>query len=268
MKVSVIVSTYNRPRALRLVLESLLRQSRPPEEVIVGDDGSGPETEEVVNEFRPAFGGRLIYIRQPDEGFRLSEIRNKSVAAASGDFIIQIDGDIIADRHFVEDYVRLARPGYYIKGTRIMLTPAYTRKLENKGRLPRIMPGFLSPGIAKNRLKALRLPYPGFRESPHYRTSGTGIGANMAFWRDDFLAVNGYDEGFKGWGCEDTDLMERFGMAKIGCFKTFHLAKAYHLYHPESKNPDYDAALARLEERISSGEKRIPNGVDKWLRQK
>ena len=40
IKTSLIVSTYNRPDALFLCLESIKRQKLLPDEVIVGDDGS------------------------------------------------------------------------------------------------------------------------------------------------------------------------------------------------------------------------------------
>lgn len=266
--VSLIISTYNRPAALRLILESVARQTYMPVDVVIGDDGSGEETRRVVEEFQKDFPTRLVHVWQEDKGFRLSEIRNKSVAAAQGDYIVQIDGDMVIDRHFVEDHARLAREGYFVKGTRIMLNDAVTRRMEKRGKLPWIMPGLLSRGIMKQRIKSLRLPWPGFKKSLSYKPASTGIGANMAFWREDFIATNGYDEGFTGWGCEDTDLMERFLRMGIRTCKTFHVAKAWHLYHPESKNPHLDKAYDVLHEKEQRGELRCENGVSKWLNQK
>lgn len=265
--VSLIISTYNRPQALRLVLESVRRQTLTPMDVVVCDDGSGAETRKLVDELRDGgFPGRLVHVWHEDKGFRLAEIRNKGVAECRGEYIVQIDGDMMLERHFVEDHARLARKGFYIKGTRIMLKEAYTRRLERGGKLPFMLPGLLSSGIAKNRIKSLRLPWPGFRKSPGYRIKGSGIGANMSFWYDDFMKVNGYDESFTGWGCEDTDLMDRLERLGVRTFKTFHLAKAYHLYHPESKNPRIDEANRRLREKIASGEIRCDNGVDKHIK--
>ena len=55
MKISLIVTTYNWPEALRLSLESVKRQTRMPDEVIVADDGSGEETRKLVEEMRRGF---------------------------------------------------------------------------------------------------------------------------------------------------------------------------------------------------------------------
>lgn len=52
IKTSLIVSTYNRPDALFLCLESIKRQKLLPDEVIVGDDGSTDETKEVIENSR------------------------------------------------------------------------------------------------------------------------------------------------------------------------------------------------------------------------
>ncbi|MDE6276628.1 MAG: glycosyltransferase family 2 protein [Muribaculaceae bacterium] len=266
--VSLIISTYNRPKALRLVLEAVARQTVLPVEVVVGDDGSGEETRRLVEETFKTFPTKLVHVWQEDRGFRLAEIRNKSVAASSGEYIIQIDGDIVPDCHFVADHLRLARRGAFAKGTRVMLDEEVTLRLENKGTLPERMPGLLSRGIMKNRLKTLRLPAIGFRKSHTYKTGTTGIGANMAFFREDFLRVNGYDENFTGWGAEDTDLMERMLRAGMGSFKTFHVAKAYHLYHPESVNPKLAQAYEVLAEKARRGETECKNGISKWLNQK
>ena len=65
-----------------------------PDEVIVGDDGSTSETKDLIESFKKDFPVPLIHLWQEDKGFRLAMMRNKSVAAATGDYIIEIDGDI------------------------------------------------------------------------------------------------------------------------------------------------------------------------------
>ena len=52
MKVSLIITTYNRPDALLLVLRSIEKQITPPHEVIIADDGSKDKTKEVINKFQ------------------------------------------------------------------------------------------------------------------------------------------------------------------------------------------------------------------------
>ncbi len=56
MKLSVIVTTYNRPDALKKVLEALVAQTRIPDEILVADDGSGPGTEAMLTAFENRSG--------------------------------------------------------------------------------------------------------------------------------------------------------------------------------------------------------------------
>ncbi len=70
--VSVVVSTYNRPDALELCLRSLMYQSRLPDEIIVGDDGSRPDTAEVIDRLRALAPIPLVHVWQEDRGFRLA----------------------------------------------------------------------------------------------------------------------------------------------------------------------------------------------------
>ena len=77
-QVSIIVSTYNRPSALSLCLQSIARQIVLPNEVIVGDDGSTDETRELVCKFQKDFPVPLIHVWQEDKGFRLAMSRNRS----------------------------------------------------------------------------------------------------------------------------------------------------------------------------------------------
>lgn len=111
MTVSVIVATYNRPDALEMCLKSLMEQSRLPDEIVVGDDGSGAGTKDVIERMARISPAKIVHVWQEDKGFRLARIRNKAVLASMGEYIIQIDGDIIAHHRFVEDHLRYARPG-------------------------------------------------------------------------------------------------------------------------------------------------------------
>jgi hypothetical protein len=90
----------------------------------------------------------------------------------------------------------------------------------------------------------------------------------MAFWRSDLLAVNGYDECYHGWGCEDHDLVARLMNHRILPIMARHLAVCYHLWHPSSKTDDSfkrnneQLELTRRECLIRSNE-----GIDKYIYQ-
>lgn len=99
MKISVIVSTYNHPSYLTLVLDSLKNQVNAGEyEIVIADDGSGPETKKVVEDFQKIFPVPLIHAWQEDLGFRLAASRNNACKLSSGDYLIFIDGDAFQKR--------------------------------------------------------------------------------------------------------------------------------------------------------------------------
>jgi hypothetical protein len=61
----------------------------------------------------------LVHVWQADEGFRLARSRNRAIAAARGDYVIIVDGDLVLHRHFVGDHLRAARHGCFIQGAAI-----------------------------------------------------------------------------------------------------------------------------------------------------
>jgi len=83
---SVIIPAFNAGRFLAEAIDSALRQSRPPAEVIVVDDGSTDDTAEVARRF-PA----VRYIAQPNGG--IAAARNRGVDGASGDCFGFLDAD-------------------------------------------------------------------------------------------------------------------------------------------------------------------------------
>ena len=106
MKVTLIISTYNYPQSLKLCLESVLWQTRKPDEIVIADDGSGEETRSLIEEMAPRMPCCFKHVWQEDSGFRKTVIMNKGLAACTGEYIIQIDGDIIMHRLFIEDHLR------------------------------------------------------------------------------------------------------------------------------------------------------------------
>ena len=226
------VITYNWPEALERVLTALAAQSELPYEVIVTDDGSQPATRAVLERMALDYPVRLVHLWQPDDGARMSRARNRAIAAAQGDYVILLDGDMVAERHFIADHRAFARRGCFVQGSRVLTDARLTRRmLENI----RLMPGFFSRGIERRR-HTLRLPV----LARWYARPGTkrrGIkSCNMAFWRDDLLALNGFNEAMTGWGREDTELAARaFHLGLLRRDLRFS-ALATHLYHRTRKH--------------------------------
>ncbi len=87
LTVSVIIPTYNRAGFVGEAIESLRSQTRPPDEIIVVDDGSTDHTAEVLSRFDSC----ISVITQPNAG--LSAARNTGLRAATGDLIALLDSD-------------------------------------------------------------------------------------------------------------------------------------------------------------------------------
>lgn len=258
MKVTLIVSTYNFPLALDLCLESITRLNVKPDEIIVADDGSKQETAEVVRKWKKLLPMPVKHVWQEDTAFRLAEIRNKALAVATGDYIIQIDGDIIMERHFIEDHLRYAKPGLFLCGSRSRITEEYTNRLKAGKRYKF---SFFRPGLY-DRMNALRcrLLTPFFYDYDHLR------GCNMSFWREDILAINGYDETITAYGYEDEDVQER--LKRIGKKKLFvkFMCIEYHVWHPEHPTKKNLAETRKLIDHNNEINLiRSPRGIDSHL---
>jgi glycosyltransferase involved in cell wall biosynthesis len=246
---------------LEACLRSVLRQKTPPFEVIIADDGSTDNTAEIIDDFRRKAPFRVEHVWQKNEGFRLATIRNKAIAKAKGDYIVQIDGDIVLHSLFIADHQALARRGHFVCGSRVMIQQELTAKILKD---PDIEITPCTPGIS-NRKNALRSPMLGkitklFSSRLKYR------GCNMAFWRSDLLAVNGYDECYLGWGCEDHDLVARLTNHRIHPIQARHLAICYHLWHPSSKKEDsFKRNNEKLEITRRERHIRSNDGLDKYI---
>ncbi|MCE7040122.1 glycosyltransferase family 2 protein [Dyadobacter sp. CY312] len=230
-KTSLIISTYNWPEALNLCLQSVCSQSVLPDEVIIADDGSTIETFDMIEEMKRRFPVPLVHVWQEDDGFQLAKIRNKAIARASHEYIVQVDGDLILHENFIEDHLELSKPGTFIAGSRVIMSKELSEKLlfSKETRM-----GFFVSGMSNimNRfwIKSLRNYF-----ADHYKPHDIRKlrGCNMAFWRQDLIRVNGYNEDFFGWGREDNEIAAR--LINIGVYKRAMKfgGIVFHLYHPE-----------------------------------
>ena len=263
---SLIISTYNWPGALSLCLKSVLNQSILPDEVIIADDGSREDTRHLIETFKEKMQGSLVHIWQPDEGFQLAKIRNRAIAAAKGEYIIQVDGDLILHPEFVNDHLHLARPKYFITGSRLLLSEPITNKLIASGNIE------ITSGIAmrsRNIFNGFRIGFIRRFLANKYKVRGSNKyyvkGCNMSFWRKDLLLVNGYNELYKGWGREDSDLAIR--LMNAGIKKRFIKmgAIAYHLYHNEASRNRKDINTEMMLDTIKGKVKHCEKGIAQYL---
>ncbi|PIE20712.1 MAG: family 2 glycosyl transferase [Neptuniibacter caesariensis] len=259
---SLIISTYNWPDALNLVLKSASIQSTQPDEIIIADDGSSEETCQLIKHWRPKLKPKLTHIWQEDDGFQLARIRNKAIAAASGDYIISIDGDMVLSPYFVEDHLNAAKPETFVQGGRVMIGPKMTRHML---KTEKIDLHFFSPDIGnrKNTLKIEALSR--FLAKPETTSLVRIRGCNQAFWRQQLIAINGFNENIVGWGKEDSDLFTRLINAGYKRRNLKFGGLAYHLHHRQASRDNDQFNNSIFQAAIKNRTIKCENGIDKYL---
>lgn len=264
MEVSLVVSTYNRPDALRIYLEGVRRQTRFPDEIIIGDDGSTDETRQMIEEIKKEFPIPIIHLWHEDDGFRKAKMRNKCLAKANGDYIIETDGDIFMHPKFIADHLRLAEKGYYVKGGRVNLGKELTEEICKSGKWRRIYPW--TKGIESKPENGFRLKLLSLYLAPRYRQNASpGLGCNMSYWREDFIKINGYDEFFVGWGGEDWDFAHR--LLRSGLKKRYlkFAGIVYHLWHEDKHMYNKEKNFSYLSEQDKEETIFCEHGVNQYL---
>lgn len=257
-RISLIVTTYEWPEALNLVLASVAAQTTPPHEVIVCDDGSGATTRATIERWRERLMCDLRHVWQPNEGFRAARVRNLGIAAATGEYVTVVDGDMVLDRHYVEDHGRAARLGQWVQGVRPRLSQSTTRALLQSGR-PDVA---WWRGAMEHRWHGVRSALLSKLDSRRNPRLASIKSCNQGYWRADLVRANGFDERFVGWGPEDKELAARLAHAGLECVYLKHLAIAYHLWHPTRAPSGQNPNDRLLEETLRTRATRAPVGLD------
>jgi hypothetical protein len=277
MQISVIVPTYNRPQALRLCLLSLSEQNVIPHEVLIADDGSGQETrsmiERMTKELSAVFPVRHVW--QEDIGFRKPRILNETVRRSAGDYLIFIDGDCMAHRHFVRQHVEKSAPDAILSGKRVDIGKELTEKLLREGRVIRssgltlILDSFMSARPRSRKvLEGFVIRNKFIRKAMHRdRINNDGVwGCNFSLYKDLFMAINGCDEDFLDGSIEDNDIGIRVINQGKRIVSVRNLANIFHLWHQSSwsfDNQKYQSNLAIMNRRIANREPYCLNGIVK-----
>lgn len=230
MSISLIVTTFNKPDELFLVFKSIECQKLLPSEVIIADDGSDENTKKLISDYSKNSKLKIIHSFQENLGFRAAESRNKAIAKSSCEYIVLIDGDMILHPEFISDHARNARKGFFIQGSRVLLSNSSTKKALNSGKHNF---NFFSLGIS-NRLNSIHsnlLSKFFSKRKNHLRGIKT---CNMSFFFKDFIRVNGFNHDFQGWGREDNEFIVRLMNNKINRITLKFAAVQFHLWHKDS----------------------------------
>lgn len=239
LNVSVIVSTYNQPAWLELTLWGYAHQTRRPEEVLVADDGSGPDTAEVIRRVSQESGLAVRHVWHEDDGFRKTEALNRALREAIGDYLIFTDGDCVPRSDLVAVHAAAARQARFLSGGAVRLSMPVSHEItrddvaagrcfdhnwlasrwDGEGRQP-------SPRLLKLRVRGAAAAWLN-RLTP---TRPTWNGGNASCWRADALAVRGFDERMK-YGGEDREFGERLVRRGVRPRHVRYTAVCVHLEH-------------------------------------
>ncbi len=240
--ISVVITTYNRPDALTAVVEACFMQDDKNFEIIIADDGSTANTRDAIAQLAARAPMPLRHVWQPDAGFRAAMARNRGTLAATGDYIIFLDGDCVPQRDFIARHRALARPGFLVSGSRILLSQALTERVlrdridvAGLGLLERLRCR-LRGDMNKVLQTMLRWPDLGrVRRSFSWRRIKS---CNLGVWKADLEKVNGFDESFVGWGHEDSDLVLRLFHAGVVRKDGALATEVLHLWHREARRDE------------------------------
>lgn len=267
-KISVIVTLYNRLEYARNMILSLINQTLMIDELIFADDGSKEDVVDVVKDLIAECPFKIKCVYQEDRGFRLARSRNNGARIATGEFLIFLDQDVIMPDNFIEK-IYIARKKKRIISSRGILSYEWQKeKIQmdlNQGknfskiykfvtsRQKSEIKKFVKRDILYRVLYKLKL-----------RTRGAKIvGLIFALYKEDYIAINGFDDNYKGWGKEDDDFGNRFfkygGETYPILFEKFPI----HMYHPsadskkDSLNEEY---YQKRKKEISKKNYKVING--------
>ena len=255
MKISLIISAYNQRDSLEKIFRGLALQKTLPDEILIADDGSSDGTRELIETWQNKLS--IQHLWHPDNGFLKTTILNKSVATATGDYLVFLDGDCVPHAKFIADHRALAERGFWVQGRRCFVREPFVADFI-PGTTP-VLKWALQGRIARP-AKSVRLPFPIIRRDRGQRGI---LGCNMAYWREDIVAVNGFDESYQGRGMgADSDLGSR--VYNLGRLRKFVYGRAlvFHLDHPIAPRPHFDANKVRLDEVLRSGKTRCEQGLE------
>ena len=235
IQISVVISTYNAVPWLEKTLWGYHNQLFKNFEMVIADDGSGPETKELIDRMAKEVFYPIIHIWQEDDGFQKSRILNKAVLACNAEYIVMSDGDCIPRKDFLQVHEDNKELGYFISGGYFMLPMGISKAITKEDILSEVcfnkawlkeqglVESFKNNKLTRRSAKAKFL-------NKITTTNSTWNGHNASGWKKDILTVNGFDERMQ-YGGQDRELGERLMNLGIKGKQFRYSAICLHLDH-------------------------------------
>lgn len=269
MKISVIISTYNAEKWLEKVLIGYTNQTYKDFEVIIADDGSRPSTKELIDRYAANYPVPLRHLWHEDKGYRRQEILNVAIVEAANEYIIMTDGDCIPRKDFVEVHAKFAERGKFLSGGYCKLTMKTSEAITKEDILNEDcfdvswLKKIDKLGFSQS-LKISAGPVLGSVLDTITTTTPSFNNCNSSGFRDDMIAINGYDERMK-YGGPDREFGERLENYGVKGKQIRHKAVCLHLDHSRGyKTPESLAANLAIRKQVKDENiKWTPYGIKK-----
>jgi glycosyltransferase involved in cell wall biosynthesis len=261
-KCSLIVNVYNQAKQLDLLLESACKQTESDFEIVVADDGSSDETEEIVQKWNGKLDVRKVW--HEDRGFYRTIILNDAAKISTSDYLIFVDGDMILHHRFIEKHLKHAHPKRVMCGWRgCKIREDLSQRLINKedtfstNTLSVLWLGLKGQVIRP--VRTIIIENPLLRKIMCKERHHVG-GCNFAMHKKNYELCNGMDETILQYGYEDIEIGRRLQNNGIEPVGIRNCANTYHLEHGKSANP----GIVEIKERIyQNNHKQCKVGVQK-----
>lgn len=267
---SLIIAVYNAVRYLEFILTALEYQTMNEFEVLVADDGSGPEIGRLIDQRRNNLPFPIRHLWHEDAGFRKNVMLNRAIEAAKTDYLVFIDGDCLPHHQFLADHWKQRTRSTVLCGRRMNLSQPLTDRITldsirdrsyEKLSLPVLWDGLMAR--SSNLEDGVRIANTFIRTMLH-RNQARILGCNFSLDKEYIEEINGFNEDYRAPGIgEDTDVA--FRLSLIGAtFKTLrYQAVLYHLYHPATKVGNENIKIFKDVEQ--SRQARCVNGLQKLV---
>ena len=246
---SIIISTYNSPAWLEKVLLGYNNQTYRNFEIVIADDGSGEETRSLIEKMQSEVFYPIVHVWHEDDGFQKSMILNKAIERCDTPYIIMSDGDCIPRKDFVEQHVKFREEGYFLSGGYFMLPMDISELISRENiyaedcfNVSWLKKHGLKSSFKNNKLSAgntlasiLNAVTP---------TNASWNGHNASGWKEDIVAVNGFDERMQ-YGGQDRELGERLVNYGLKSKQIRYNAVVIHLDHPRGYKNEESIAKNR-----------------------
>ncbi len=233
--ISVIISTYNSVEWLKKTLWGYKCQNTTDFEIIIADDGSGKETQDLIIEFKKDFPVELIHVWQEDDGFQKTKILNKALKACNATYILTTDGDCIPKNDFLSQHLKHRKKGYFLSGGYFKLPLEISQEITVEDiekqkcfELDWLKERGLKTSIKNQKITADK----GVASLLNTLTPTTPSwnGHNASGWKEDIFSVNGFDERMQ-YGGEDREMGERLINIGVKAKQIRYSAVCIHLEH-------------------------------------